>query len=344
MNHSKNPTQREEQEQQNARRAFLKQLAPYRKSSTPRALIQLFNTFIPYLLIWGVLVFIIKSGYHYGFAVPFLFLGGLFLIRIFIIFHDCCHGSFFASNKANKVLGYITGILTFTPYYNWRYTHNMHHATAGDLDRRGIGDVWTLTVDEYRKAPWTTRLWYRIFRNPLIMLGFGPFYSFFILNRFTEKNGGKRAQFSVRLTNLTLLAILIAAGFTIGLSTYLVIQVPIMLVGGAIGVWLFYIQHQFEDVYWARHEAWYPVKASLEGSSYYKLPRLLQWITGNIGFHHVHHMDPRIPNYNLERCYREVSVFQTIQPLTIRKSLESFWKHLWDEQNQKLVGFSAARR
>jgi len=264
-------------------------------------------------------------------------------VRTFIIFHDCGHGSFFKSRTANDTWGIITGILTFTPYYQWRHDHAVHHATAGNLDERGVGDVWTLTVQEYLDSSFWRKLGYRLFRNPLVMFVFGPFFVFVINQRFTHGAAGKRERYSVYWTNLALLGILALMGLTIGLKAFVLIQLPIIMFGTGTGVWLFYVQHQFEGVYWERHDKWDYATAALEGSSFYQLPRVLQWFTGNIGFHHVHHLGPRIPNYFLEKCHRENTIFQEIKPLTPLSSLKSLTLRLWDEERHKLVGFGYLR-
>jgi len=319
---------------------LMKNLARYRQADLGKAVWQLVNTFIPYISIWILMIFMLNKGFPFWSILPLTLLNGLFLVRIFIFFHDCCHGSFLASAKANKIVGYITGVLTFTPFYLWRRSHNLHHATAGNLDQRGMGDVWTMTAEEYRNASRREKIGYRLYRNPFVLLVLGPIYSFFIKQRFVSKNTGKRERFSVILTNIVILGILTVAYFTIGLKTYLLIQIPIMIFGGIVGVWLFYVQHQYDGVYWAREDDWDSLKASLQGSSYYKLPAILQWFTGNIGIHHIHHMEPRIPNYRLQRCYDEMPVFQNIKPLTFSSSLASLRMNLWDEQRQKLISFS----
>jgi omega-6 fatty acid desaturase (delta-12 desaturase) len=240
-------------------------------------------------------------------------------------------------------LGYISGILTFTPYEQWTRSHARHHATVGDLDRRGSGDVWTMTVEEYQQASWWQRLSYRVYRHPLLMLGFGPGIVFLIGNRFAQKGADARSRRSVRITNLALVLILVLAHLTIGLRTYFLIQIPIMLIAGAIGVWLFYVQHQYEGVYWARNEEWEPLRAALEGSSYYKLPRVLQWITGNIGLHHIHHVQPKVPNYHLQAAQDNIEAFQDVEPITLKTSLWSLTRHLWDEKAGRLISFRALR-
>jgi omega-6 fatty acid desaturase (delta-12 desaturase) len=322
---------------------LMEQVAKYRKTDLRKAVWQLVNTTVPYSALWILMIFIIKSRSPYWITLPVSLLAGMFLVRIFIFFHDCGHGSFFASSRANKIIGYFTGILTLTPFYHWRHSHNLHHATAGNLDQRGLGDVWTMTVDEYLSAPKLKQIKYRFYRNPLVLLILGPLYSFFIKQRFRGKKDRKRERMSVIITNITLLMIIITASLTIGLTTYILIQLPFMLFGGILGVWLFYVQHQFKGVYWARNESWDSLKASLEGSSYYQLPKVLQWFTGNIGLHHIHHVDPRIPNYNLQLCYKEMPIFQSVKPLTIRRSLSSLRLNLYDEDQQKMVSFRSLK-
>jgi omega-6 fatty acid desaturase (delta-12 desaturase) len=304
---------------------------------------QLVDTFVPYAALWALMVRTVQLGVSYWITLALAVVAAGFMTRIFIIFHDCGHGSFFASRRANTILGYVCGILTFTPYEDWRHAHGVHHATVGDLDRRGTGDVYVMTVDEYLAAPRLKRIAYRLFRNPLIMFGLGPGAIFLITHRFAHKGAKKHQRYSVYLTNLAIAAIIALASLTIGLRTYVAVQLPIILIGTTVGVWLFYVQHQFEGVYWARHEAWDPMRAALEGASYYKLPKVLQWFTGNIGLHHIHHVRPRIPNYNLQQCYDEVPAMQAVEPLTIRKSLKSLGLHLWDEDQQRLVGFRSLR-
>ncbi len=290
------------------------------------------------------MVFLVRRGYSYWLVLAFSFLASLFLVRIFIFFHDCAHNSFFASSRANRIVGYICGILTFTPYDDWRRSHGIHHGTAQDLDRRGTGDVPTLTVAEYLAAPKRARIAYRLYRNPFILFGPVPLIYFMIRLRFPNKAARKRERNSVILTDLAILAIIGIAGSTIGLGTYFLIQLLTMEFAATIGVWLFFVQHQFEGVYWARHENWDPLGVSLRGASFYKLPGILQWFTSNIGFHHAHHLRPLIPNYNLPQFYNAVPALQAVNPLTIRRSLKSLRLNLWDEENQKLVSFREIRK
>jgi omega-6 fatty acid desaturase (delta-12 desaturase) len=316
----------------------------YAQPNRRKATWQILDTFIPYLALWVLMVYAVQRGYSYWITIALGIAAAGLLLRIFILFHDCSHGSFFASHRANRILGYICGILAFTPYDNWRRSHAMHHATVGDLDRRGVGDVWTLTVEEYLAAPRWKRLAYRSFRNPFVLFGIGPGVLLCLVNRFSHKGAKKREHYSVILTNLSILAIVGVASLTIGLRTYFLIQLSVILVAGTIGVWLFYVQHQFEGLYWARHGDWDPMRASLEGSSCYKLPKVLQWFTGNIGLHHAHHVQPSIPNYNLQQCYDDIPALQAVERLTIRKSLKSLWLNLWDEDQHKLVGFHSLKK
>jgi len=266
-----------------------------------------------------------------------------FLVRVFIIFHDCGHGSFFRSRKANDVLGSITGVLSFTPYRHWRWEHALHHASAGDLDRRGTGDVWTLTVQEYLEASRWKRLAYRLARNPLILFVLAPAFLFLVKQRFPSRKAGRSERNSVYWTNLAVLALATGLGWIFGFSTYLLLQLGILAAAGTAGVWLFYVQHQFEGVYWERRQDWDYCTAALKGSSFYKLPKVLQWFSGNIGFHHIHHLSPRIPNYNLEKCHRAEPLFQTVEPITFFASFKALTFRLWDEQRRKLVGFRAVK-
>jgi omega-6 fatty acid desaturase (delta-12 desaturase) len=237
------------------------------------------------------------------------------------------------------VLGYICGIFTFTPFEEWRKSHGWHHNTFGDLDRRGKGDVWTLTADEYRTASKPKRFWYRFFRNPFVLLCLGPAYLFLVSYRFPHRGSKRRQNNSVIVTNAAIAIIILLASVTIGFKSYALIQFPVIFFAGVIGVWLFYIQHQFAGVYWSRHGQWDPIKASIYGSSYYKLPKVIQWFTGNIGLHHIHHLRSRIPNYNLQKAYDGTKDLLDVEPLTIRKSISCLKLKLWDEKRQELVGF-----
>jgi omega-6 fatty acid desaturase (delta-12 desaturase) len=270
---------------------------------------------------------------------PIAILAAGFLVRIFIIFHDCGHASFFESKRANNVWGFIAGVLNLTPYRHWRWQHALHHGTSGDLDRRGSGDIWTLTVQEYVESTRWRRFAYRLARNPMVLFLIAPLYVFVVHHRFPAGAAPARERRSVWQTNLALLGIGVVLSAVIGIKALLLIQLTITAVAGALGVWLFYVQHQFQGAYWARTEHWDYTAAAVQGSSYYKLPRILQWFTGNIGFHHIHHLSPRIPNYHLQRCHDADPFFMTIKPVTLLSSGKSLAFRLWDEQRKKFVGF-----
>jgi omega-6 fatty acid desaturase (delta-12 desaturase) len=276
-------------------------------------------------------------------TIPLAVLAGAFLVRAFIIFHDCGHGSFFKSRAANDFWGFLSGVLTFTPYYHWRWEHSLHHATSGDLDRRGTGDVWTLTVQEYLESSRWKRFSYRLARNPIVLFVLAPIFLFLIKHRVPKANANRRERYSVYWMNLAILGVAVALSAVFGIKAYVLIQLTALLVAGSAGVWLFYVQHQFEGVYWERRDEWDYAAAALQGSSFYKLPRVLQWFSGNIGFHHIHHLSPRIPNYNLEKCHQADPLFQTVKAVTLFSSFKSLTFRLWDEQRRKLISYRDLR-
>jgi omega-6 fatty acid desaturase (delta-12 desaturase) len=318
---------------------WLQAVKKYQSSEMRVSCWQMLNSIAPYFIFMYL-------GYRalevsYLLTLVFAVVAALFAVRIFIIFHDCGHGSFFKSQKANKWVGRITGVLTFTPYYAWRHAHAIHHAGSGDLDRRGVGDVWTLTYDEYKVMPLWKRMIYRLYRNPLFIFVIGPSLQFVVLQRLPLTSGDKekwREIRSIMWTNVALLIMIVVISWAIGFQNYLLVQLPAIAVASSIGVFLFYVQHQYENVYWERHEEWDYATAALHGSSFYKLPKPLQWFTGNIGFHHIHHLSPRIPNYKLEDCHNANEIFQ-IEPLTLRTSIKSLHVRLFDEDRHKMIGF-----
>ena len=319
-------------------------LTPHQRPSRRRALCQILTSVLPYAMCWYLMFHSLRFGYGLTWllAVP----AAGFYLRSFMILHDCAHGSFFASRKVNNTLGFMLGVLTLAPFAFWRKTHLIHHAASGDLDRRWFGDVKTLTVREYEALPKARRFLYRLYRHPLFMFGIGVFLLFLVVHRFpwSIPSDWRREWHSVHLTNAALGLITCVMAFTIGLTSFLMILVPIMLIASSCGGWLVYVQHQFEDTYWRPHGEWNFHQAGLLGSSYFELPRLLQWFSANIGFHHIHHLNPRIPNYNLEACFRGVPQVQ--HPIRIR--LRRCWRltslKLWDEERQRLVGFKTARQ
>ncbi len=317
-------------------------VAKYQQPSLPRALWQIVNTLGPYALLWYLMHRALTVSWWL--VVPLAILAGAFLVRVFIIFHDCGHGSYFKSRAANDLVGFVAGVLTFTPYYHWRWEHAIHHATSGHLDKRGTGDIWTLTVQEYLEASRWRRFAYRLARNPFILFVVAPLFMFSIRQRFPSANANKRERHSVYSMNLAILGIAAGLSIVLGIKAYLLIQLIIIMVAGGAGVWLFYVQHQFEGVYWERGEDWDFTRAALEGSSFYKLPKILQWFSGNIGFHHIHHLSARIPNYHLEQCHQADPLFQQVKPITLFSSFKSFTFRLWDEQRRKLVGYGHLRQ
>lgn len=329
------------EEQQQRVKAWKAIVARYQQPSLRRSIFQIVDSVVPYAALWFLMDKCLASS---GWLIlPLAILAGGFLARIFIIHHDCGHGSFFKSRTANDVVGCITGVLTFTPYHFWRFEHAVHHAGSGDLDRRDLGSVWTMTVQEYLEAPWWRRFAYRVMRNPVVLLVVVPSFLFLVAHRFGSARASRRDRHSVYWTNAAILATAGLLSLVMGLKAYLVIQLSVMTVASTVGVWLFYVQHQFEGVNWQRHGKWDYTTAALEGSSFYKLPRLLQWFSGNIGFHHIHHLNPRIPNYNLENCHNEGPMFQQVKAVTLRSSLKSLSLHLWDESQDRLVGYGYLR-
>jgi len=317
-------------------------VAKYQNPIRAKSVGQLLNTLIPYVLIWYVLIKYLSVSLWL--TLPLMFLAAGLLVRIFIIFHDCGHGSFFKSQKANNFWGFMTGILIFTPYQNWRHEHAIHHSHSGDLDHRGVGEIWTMTVKEYLKSSRWVRIKYRFARNPFCLFIIGPAILFLIVHRIPFKGSSVIGRKSVHLTNAGIFILAVIMILLAGFKTYLLIQLPIVMIAASAGVWLFYIQHQFEGVYWERNVKWDYLTEALKGSSFLKLPKVLQWFTGNIGFHHIHHLCPRIPNYFLERCYKENPMFQKIKPITFMKSFRSLAFRLWDEQHNRLVGFNYLRK
>ena len=313
----------------------------FRQPSGPRAIWQLTNTVIPYLFLWFLMARVITVSYWL--ILPLALLAAGLRVRIFIFMHDCGHGSFMRSKRANTLIGWFTGLLTFTPYHHWTWEHAIHHRTSGDLERRGRGDVWTMTVAEYLDAPWWRRCAYRLLRNPVVLFAIAPTVLFVVLERFPSPQAGRRERLSIWMTNLALL--LMAAGLSalIGFKSWCLIELTMMLLSGGAGVWLFYVQHQFADAYWTRHDEWDYTEAALKGSSFYKLPAVLRWFSGNIGYHHIHHLSPQIPNYHPQRCHNADPLFGTAPTLSLGASLRSATLRLWDEQRQRLIGFRLLR-
>ncbi|MFL5823613.1 MAG: fatty acid desaturase [Solirubrobacteraceae bacterium] len=267
-----------------------------------------------------------------------------FLVRTFVVFHDCAHGSLFPSKRANRWVGRVAALLVLSPFARWRHDHAVHHATSGDLERRGVGDIITLTVLEYESRSWKGRLGYRLIRNPLVMFGLGPIMAMIVGPRIATRAQRPRLRHSVLGTDLLLLSVFGLLCWLIGWERLLLVWVPSAMLAGSVGIWLFYVQHQFEDAYWKSGEEWSYADAALRGSSYLKLPWLLRFFTGNIGLHHVHHLNARIPNYNLIRAHRENEVFHQVPTLSLLDGLRAANLKLWDPESGKLVTFAGARR
>lgn len=314
-------------------------VAAYQTPQAKKSLWQLFNTIVPYFILWYLMILSLDVGYW---LVLLLSLPAAGLqIRIFIFQHDCGHGSFFKSRKANDWVGMACSLITWTPYFYWQKSHAIHHANASNLEQRGIGDIYTMTVKEYQEKPWWGKLQYRIYRNPFFLFGVVPTLLFGILYRLpsSQTKSMKRVRSSLYWTNLALALLVGGLIWLIGLKAYLMVFLPIFVISSSIGTWMFYVQHQFEDTYWDSGDSWDYSLAALQGSSYYKLPKVLQWFTGNIGFHHIHHLSPRIPNYLLEQCHEENPLFQETVVLTLGSSLKSVFLSLWDEEQKKLISF-----
>lgn len=316
-------------------------VARWQTPSTLRASWQIINSVGAYLAVWGLIY--LSLAVSWWLVIPLAILAGALLVRVFIIFHDCGHGSFLASRNANAFWGSITGLLTMTPYHHWRGEHAIHHGTTGDLDRRGIGDIWTMTVNEYIASTRWKRLGYRLVRNPFVLFVLAPLVLLLVIQRFARRGADRRERLSVYGMNLAIVVMIAGMVSIFGWLPYLIIQLTIMLVAGSAGLWLFYLQHQFEDAYWERGDDWDYAAAALRGSSFFKLPRVLQWFSGNIGFHHIHHLSPRIPNYHLEACHRSDPMFQEVKPMTMLASLRTLGLRLWDESSKKLVGWRHLR-
>jgi omega-6 fatty acid desaturase (delta-12 desaturase) len=322
-------------------RPFWKEsLAPYAKPHIGRSVLDLLTSVVPYLILFYVMYRLLDVSYLLTLAVGIPAAG--FLLRTYIMFHDCTHGSFLPSKRANAWLGSVLALIVYHPFANWRHAHAVHHASAGDLDRRGVGDVPVLTVAEYNAKSPKGKLIYRLYRHPAIMFGIGPIWALMIQPRIVSRSERKRLKRSVHVTNLVLALTITGMCLWIGPAEFFLIQMPVAWLAGAAGVWLFYVQHQFEDAYWESSDSWSYADAALQGSSYLKLPKVLQYFTGNIGLHHVHHLNARVPNYNLQAAHDNNPIFHDVPVLTLRDGLRATRLKLWDEDSRRLVGFAEA--
>lgn len=314
-----------------------KAVQPFAKSNKAKSIFQIINTIVPLIALW-VFAYMIADTTIWG-AIGVSVIASFFVVRTFIIFHDCTHGSFFKNKKANAIVGTIAGVLTMFGYSKWRIEHLLHHSSSSNLDHRGVGDIWMMTVEEYTEASKWKRLGYRLYRNPLVMFGFGPLYLVLVANRKNRKAAKRNERLNTYIINATLVIGYGVVIYFMGVSAFLAVAGVSMYIAGALGVWLFYIQHTFEDSYFEENSEWSYVKAAVEGSSYYKLPAVLQWLTGNIGFHHVHHLAPRIPNYELEQAHEKTPPLQHATTITLKLSIESLKYKLYDTENYNFITF-----
>jgi acyl-lipid omega-6 desaturase (Delta-12 desaturase) len=317
-------------------------LAAYARPCLRRSVLDIFTSAVPYLAICFLMYLALDVSYLLTLALVLPAAG--FLVRTFVVFHDCAHGSLLPSKRANRAVGRVLGLFVMSPFQRWRHDHAIHHATSGDLERRGVGDIVTLTVREYRARRWPGRLAYSMMRNPVVMFGLGPVIAMVIGPRIATRSQRPRLRHSVLGTDLALLVIIGGLCWLIGWQSFLIVWAPSAILAGSIGIWLFYVQHQFEDAYWQSAADWSYSEAALRGSSYLKLPRIMQFFTGNIGLHHVHHLNARIPNYNLQRAHDENPVFHQVPTLTLGDALRTVRLKLWDEELGKLVTFAQANR
>jgi acyl-lipid omega-6 desaturase (Delta-12 desaturase) len=317
-------------------------LAAYARPSLTRSVLDIFTSAVPYLAVSVLMYLALDVSYLLTLALVLPAAG--FLVRTFVVFHDCAHGSLLPSKRANRAVGRVLGLFVLSPFQRWRHDHAIHHATSGDLERRGVGDIVTLTVREYRARRWSGRLAYAMTRNPVVMFGLGPVIAMVIGPRIATRSQRPRLRHSVFGTDVALLVIIGGLCWLIGWQNFLLVWAPSAILAGSVGIWLFYVQHQFEDAYWQSAADWSYSDAALRGSSYLKLPRVMQFFTGNIGLHHVHHLNARIPNYNLQRAHDENPIFHQVPTLTLWDGLCTVRLKLWDEEHGKLVTFAQANR
>jgi acyl-lipid omega-6 desaturase (Delta-12 desaturase) len=321
---------------------WIEPLEPYARADLRRSLGCLMTSVVPYLALWPLMYHLLHVSYALTLLVALPAAG--FLVRTFIVFHDCGHGSFMPTKRANRLVGVVAGLLVFNPFFAWTHEHAGHHATSGDLDRRGLGDIDTWTVAEYRSKGFPLRVGYRLLRSPLVMFTVGPVWALALEPRKLPFRGRRRVLHSHLFTNLALAGIVALLVWALGWRAFLAIQLPLAVLAGGAGIWLFYVQHQFEDAYWTRSGNWSYVDAAIKGSSYLKLPKVLQFFSGNIGLHHVHHLNPRIPNYNLQRAHDENLFLHKAPTISLWQGMRTLNLKLIDEESGRLLTFAQARK
>ena len=320
-------------------------VSKYQKTSITKAISQILSSFLPFLGLWVLMYYSLE--WSYWITLGLAVINAFFLVRIFIIQHDCGHYSFFKKREVNNVVGYICSFFSSIPYDYWAKSHGFHHGHCGQLEHREIGDIHTMTVKEYRESSTWQRIGYRIFRHPIVMFGFGPLYYLLIPLRLpmVPLKGWKKAKRSQLINNVAMFLVYVGFALLIGWDKFLLVQVPITVFFGSIAVWFFYVQHQHEETYKQWKDQWEYLLAAIKGSTYYKLPRVINWMTGNIGFHHIHHLNPKIPNYNLEKCAKENPILDKyVTKLTLWQSFKCMFNHLWDEENERMISFWAFHR
>ena len=314
-------------------------LKKYAMPDNKKVAYQMLNTLLPYLLTMTILMYLANRGVNYFVLLPLSLAASCFMVRLFILFHDCTHKSFVKTSKWNTILGNIFGVLVFTPYLAWQKEHNIHHSAVGNLDKRGIGDIWMLTVEEYKNSSKLTRFFYRVFRSPMFLFTVAPIFLFAVINRVPKRKASTSELFNYLISNLGIvfLGILLSSVFTF--KVYIIYQITVLAFAATMGVWLFYIQHQYDEVYWEESKSWQIVDAALKGSSYYKLPLVFEWISGYIGYHHIHHLNSRIPNYNLKECYQGIEFLKDIRTVTLAESFRLAYLQFYDEKERKLITY-----
>jgi omega-6 fatty acid desaturase (delta-12 desaturase) len=317
-------------------------VSAYARPDLGRSVLALATSVVPFVALWVLMYLSLQVSYLLVLALAVPAAG--FVVRTFILFHDCTHRSLLRGRRANAWLGAVLGLVVFMPFARWRHEHALHHATAGDLDRRGTGDIRTLTVSEYNARSWRRRLAYRLFRNPVVMFGLGPLHGMLLAPRWIGPSARPQLRRSVWGTNLALAVVIGALCWLIGWRAFVLVEAPVAVLAGATGIWLFYVQHQFDRTYWRHSPEWSYRDAALRGSSYLRLPKVLQFFTGNIGLHHVHHLSTQVPNYNLQRAHDNVPILRDVSPISLWDGLRAVRLKLWDDETARLVTWKEHRR